>query len=144
MGKKRKKKSSIRKIKHLISRVLLVGLVFGGYYLYKNPQLVSQILNKQPPEELVSSQAILNNFISQEKASEILGKTTSLVAEGLENIKIPKQLSGSNEEIVIQDAFDQFSQKIKDLPAEQVDRVKIQLCKDILEPIENVSVEIKE
>ena len=116
-----------------------------GYYIYKNPDLVKSF----KPDEVVSvesgsTEITLNNFVGQEKISEILGKTTSLVEEGLENIKVPKQITGTDEEIVIEEAFNQFSQKIKDIPEQQVDRIKIQFCKDVLDSVDNASVMIEE
>ena len=146
MAKKRRKKSKpFKKIITLFSRLFLVGLVLGGYYIYKNPDLVKSF----KPDEVVSvesgsTEITLNNFVGQEKISEILGKTTSLVEEGLENIKVPKQITGTDEEIVIEEAFNQFSQKIKDIPEQQVDRIKIQFCKDVLDSVDNASVMIEE
>ena len=152
MAKRRKKrKKSIKKITTLLSRLLLIGLIIGGYYLYKNPELIKgQVLGEEVSIESESelkpesTESILNNLVSQEKVAEILGKTTDLVEEGLETIKVPKQLTGTDEEIVIEDAFNQFSQKIKDLPEQQVDRIKIQFCIDILESVDNASVVVTE
>ena len=131
----------------LLSRVLLIGLIVGGYYVYKNPEFIkSQVLGEEVSEETESEsiETSLSSFVDQEKISSILGKTTGLVQEGLENIKVPKQLTGTDEEIVIEDAFNQFSQKIQDLPEQQVDRIKIQFCKDVLESVENASVVVEE
>jgi hypothetical protein len=151
MAKRRKKRTKpIKKILALVPKLLLVGLVLGGYYIYKNPDIIinristNQDSNESNSPDSKSSEITLNNFVSQEQISNILGKTTGLVQEGLENIKVPKQLTGSDEEIVIEDAFNQFSQKIKDLPAEQVDRIKIQVCKDILESVDSASVVVEE
>ena len=59
----------------------------------------------------------------------------------METIKVPKKLTGEEEEIVIQDVVDNFSEKIKNLPDEQVDRMKVQFCKDLLEGVEGVSIQ---
>ena len=114
----------------------------------KNRKLVArngnQFTTAKVMRGLALESAFLDSFVSQEKITEILGKTTSLVEEGLENIKVPKQFTGTDEEIVIEDAFNQFSQKIKDLPEQQVDRIKIQFCKDVLESVDNASIVVKE
>jgi len=148
MAKRRKKRiKPIKKVMTLLSRVLLIGLIVGGYYVYKNPEFIkSQVLGEEVSEETESEsiETSLSSFVDQEKISSILGKTTGLVQEGLENIKVPKQLTGTDEEIVIEDAFNQFSQKIQDLPEQQVDRIKIQFCKDVLESVENASVVVEE
>ena len=148
MAKRRKKrKKSLKKIITLLSRLLLIGLVLGGYYVYKNPELIKgQVLGEEVSvePESESTESIFTDLVSQEKVADILGKTTDLVKEGLETIKVPKQFTGTDEEIVIEDAFNQFSQKVKDLPEQQVDRIKIQFCKDVLESVDNASVVVEE
>ena len=148
MAKRRKKrKKSFKKITTLLSRLLLIGLVLGGYYVYKNPEFIKGLVlgeEVSTGSESEPTETVLNSLINQEKVAEILGKTTDLVEEGLETIKVPKQFTGTDEEIVIEDAFNQFSQKIKDLPEQQVDRIKIQFCKDVLESVDNASVVEKE
>lgn len=148
MAKRKKRRTKkFKKITTLLSRLLLIGLVLGGYYVYKNPEFIKgQVLGEEASaeSESESTEITLDSFVSQEKVAEILGKTTGLVEEGLENIKVPKQFTGTDEEIVIEDAFNQFSQKIKDLPEQQVDRIKIQFCKDVLESVDNASVVVEE
>ena len=148
MAKRKKRRSkSFKKITTLLSRLLLIGLVLGGYYVYKNPEFIKgQVLGEEvlTESEFKSSEITLDSFVNQEKVAEILGKTTDLVEEGLETIKVPKQFTGTDEEIVLEDAFNQFSQKIKDLPEQQVDRIKVQFCKDVLESVDNASVVEKE
>ncbi len=148
MAKRRKKrKKSLKKIITLLSRLLLISLVLGGYYVYKNPELIKgQVLGEEVSvePESESTESIFTDLVSQEKVADILGKTTDLVKEGLETIKVPKQFTGTDEEIVIEDAFNQFSQKVKDLPEQQVDRIKIQFCKDVLESVDNASVVVEE
>ena len=141
MAKRYKKRSKFKTIKTILSRLLLVGAVLGRYYVYQNPQLISQNSTQpeEPTEESVSSQS-LETLINQEKVAEILGKTTEFVEEGLETIKVPKQLSGSQEEIVIQDVVDDFTEKVKDLPSQQVDKIKVQFCQDILGDVEGVAI----
>ncbi|MFC1653651.1 hypothetical protein ACFL1M_02290 [Patescibacteria group bacterium] len=143
MAKKRRKKkqSSFKKAKNLLSKLLLLAVVFGAYYVYKNPEIISSEKNDSLQSvEQVGKDITLTSFVNEEKFSEILGKTTSLVEEGLENIKVPKQLSGTQEEIVIQDVVNNFTERVKDLPNEQVGRIKIQFCKDMLSGVENASV----
>jgi hypothetical protein len=45
---------------------------------------------------------------------------------------LPKNLSGGEEEIVVQELVDGWSEEIKHLPAEQVKKVKVKFCQDVI------------
>lgn len=143
---KKPKKSLAANLRSILIKMGLLGLVVGGYFLWQNPKLIEQILSDSSvsqPKEKASQTVSTAAKTSTQNMSAILGKTTSFVEEGLQNLKIPKQLSGSDEEIVLEEVVNDFTAKIKNLPQEQVDRIKIQFCEDLLAPIENVSVEVK-
>lgn len=140
-----KRKSKHVSIKNVLIKLILLAIVVGGVYVYQNPMLLpTQIQEVLIVNELIAPDVVVSSSKVKDETSTILGKTTSLLEEGLQNIKVPKNIIGGEEEIVLQEVFDNFTQRVKNLPNEQVDRIKIQFCKDLLEPIPNVSVEIKQ
>lgn len=123
-----------------------MGVVIGGYFIWQDPELLDNFKNQI--EAITTDQAVTTSTSNagqraQTQVSSVLGKTTELVEEGLQNLKVPKQLSGG-EEIVLEELFDELTQKIQHLPVQQVDRVKVEFCQDLLRDVPNVSLEVRE
>ena len=135
MSKKFKSLIFIRKV---VIRLLIVGAAFGGYYLYQNPEVLAGV--PKPSASLPAIAQPVKNLTSAASLTAVLGQTTDLIEEGLRSVKVPKSLSGSDQEIVLEDVFEQFTAKVKGLPAEQVDKVKIQFCQDLLTNVPGASV----
>lgn len=138
------KKAKTSFLRGIILKSLLVAAAGGGYYVWQNPELIEQMTASSKTNEKVTVATPAVKGASTKSpatmVSDFVGKTTKLVEEGLGNIKVPKQLSGQDEEINIEEVVNEFTAKIKGLPQEQVDRVKVQFCQDLLENVPNASV----
>jgi hypothetical protein len=65
--------------------------------------------------------------------SQAMNKSKSYIEQAFRTIKIPKKISGTSEEIVVEDVVSNLSNELKQLPAEQVKKIKIELCQDVIE-----------
>lgn len=127
-------------IRKALLSTLLAGAAFGGYYLYQNPEIIVGVSKNSATLPSITQQ--VKNKTNTESLTAVLGQTTSLIEEGLRSVKVPKNLSGTDQEIVLEDVFNQFTAKVKGLPTEQVDKVKIQFCQDLLTNVPGASVVI--
>lgn len=138
MAKKKKLSSGERRRKAARrfqgSVVKMVGLVLlgGAAFLLFNPQVIENLEQRQKVEAVRS-----NLFESGDEGGGQL--TTAIesakeyIEHAFETIKIPKELTGSEEEIVVQELVDNLTEQVKQLPAEQVKRVKVGFCQDVID-----------
>ena len=116
-------------MKKLVRKLLpLFALAIAGgvFYAYRNPELMRQTPEgaaEKPPAEII--------FTTRDQATNILGTTASKIkttATGLID-----KLSDEQEEALINSTVENISRQVKDLPAEQVQKIKYEFCKDIIE-----------
>lgn len=126
MSKKKKKKNSNDSgnnefkglklfRKWMIRFILIGGIVFGVYY-FLNGSTNTTAQNISVPIESKDIKLQLENFFQ----------------EGLEKIEIPKRISSSIKADSVDQVASNLSSEIKKLPDEQLQKLKIQFCDDVL------------
>jgi cell division protein FtsB len=141
MAKKRKKKKtekkklfSKKKIRRLLVRTLLLGLGVG-VGLMARPSLVKDPVKRQQVEQ-ARDQLLEWNDVAQEKALDVLGQSTDTIQETVENITyITKEKTEVNPQEVVQTTINNITQEVKELPQEQIHKVKLEFCRDVIEEV---------
>ena len=141
-----RRKRSARRLKKRIIQLVLLAVVGGSVYLLVNPQIVADPVRRGQIEQVrekvmgasVGTESV--NVISQDSdngaqavISQAISKSKSYIDQAFRTIKIPKKISGTSEEIVVEDVVSNLSNELKQLPAEQVKKIKIELCQDVIE-----------
>lgn len=132
MAKKKKKKPASpevklkRKIKRYVKRVLIILAIVLGYFV-----LLPQMLPSYAPQIKNNEKQLIAAFqIIKKQLTQLLGTAIEFTdrlasdTESLENI--------DPEEIVSQ-KVEELKEKVKELPKEQVKKIKRDFCSDVIE-----------
>lgn len=110
----------------------MITLLAGGGYLVYNPSVIPYP-EAQKQVIVVREKAIDQTPVVKDAAEKVLG----LTAEAAVDLAYDLRLSGENakppEEIVVEDMVDNFSQELKNLPQNQVNKIKAQFCQDLID-----------
>lgn len=117
-------------MKRLLIVLIVGGLVYGGWVFYQNytaQNTNSSISTVAPGLDL----SMTDSSSGWDNVQSVLGASISNVIEtGKEWID---EASGGQAEPVINRAINNFQEELKDLPKEQVERIKYDFCKPIVE-----------
>lgn len=120
------------KIKLWLVRLGLVGLA-GGAVILARPALIKDMAKRQQVEQ-VREQVLQANTQAQEKALQVLGESTTTTKEVIERVReITKEVTNRDPQEIINQTVTSITQEVKDLPQEQVKKIKVQICREILE-----------
>ena len=120
------------KIKRWLWRLGLVGLA-GGAVVLARPALIKDTAKRQQVEQ-VREQVLQANTQVQEKAIQVLGESTTTTKEVIERVReITKEVTNRDPQEIISQTVNNITQEVKDLPQEQVKKIKVQICREILE-----------
>ena len=132
MAKKKKKRSE--KKSFLISpiQLILIAVVIGAYYLSKNPQMLESLPFQLPFNTESQIPTATKSASFDQTVKGLYSKAQDYFIEFAQNTKIPTKFTGLPEEVVIDDVVSTFTQEVKDLPKNQVKRIKTQICQDVI------------
>lgn len=120
------------KIKRWLVRLALVGLA-GGSVILAKPALVQDAAKRQQVEQ-AREQVLQANTKAQEKALQVLGESTVTTKEVIERVReITKEVTNRDPQEIINQTVTNITNEVKSLPAEQVKKVKVEICREILE-----------
>ncbi|SRR3989344_5990605 len=129
MGKKKKNKEGGRGLfskrnKHLIIRLTLIGLLALAAYALYDPSIISNSQIRSQVES-VRNQAGSLNLNSQEKlASFVAGKPNLSFLDKY----LPQGAVLGDKQVSVDELLGQAAEKLKQLPASQVERIKADFC----------------
>ena len=114
-----------------LMRIVMVGVLGAGVYLLSNPGAIE---NPKQREKVEAAREKLVESGSEggDQLKVSIDSAKEYVKEAFETTKIPKNLTGGEEEIVVEELVNNLSEEVKQLPAEQVKKVKIQFCQDVI------------
>lgn len=120
------------KIKRWLVRLGLVGLA-GGTIILAKPALIQDTAKREQVEQ-VRNQVLQANIETQEKALEILGESQK-TAQGVigKAMEITGTVTQTDPQEIINTTVNNITNEVKSLPQEQVKKIKVQICKEILE-----------
>jgi hypothetical protein len=136
MTKKNKKRSSDKINKRaLISpkQLILIAIVLGAYLLIKNPATLGSIQSQLPFTSNRQIQIASQSASLGRSVKGLYTKAQDYFIEFAENTNIPTKFTGLPDEVVIDDVVATFTQEVKDLPKNQVKRIKTQICQDVID-----------
>jgi hypothetical protein len=110
--------------------ILIIVLIAAGYVVY-NPQVIPNESLRQSVTQ-AKEQMLGQN---PETSSSVLGAFTQAkdsVVEWAQSTKLPPALTGQKQEIVVDEYVKGLTDQVKQLPADQLHRVKQQFCQDIV------------
>jgi hypothetical protein len=114
----------------LRSKFIVIGLALLAYAIY-NPSVIPHPQLQQQASQL--NQTITSQDNSwQKKASWLYHKLQEKFLIFAQKTKLPKQLTGLPEEVVVQDIVDDLTNQVKQLPQKQVKSAKTQFCQDVI------------
>lgn len=113
-------------------RLGLVALA-GGTVILARPALIRDTTKREQVEQ-VREQVLQANTQAQEKALQILGESTTTTKEVIERVReVTREVTNRDPQEIINQTVTNITQEVKDLPQEQVKKIKVQICKEILE-----------
>lgn len=110
---------------------MLILLIAVSYLIYNPSVLGIQEIEK----EIEGFKAMV---LSSDSATtqQILGLTDAAkdgVISFTQNTKLPSEVTGLPEEVVVEDYVDQMKEEVKKLPEKQLHEVKKQFCQDVIQ-----------
>jgi len=135
---KKKSSGTVNPLKMLRRLLLKLGplLVIGFLVLLvlkpeliPNPEAQAKVMDMK--------ESFLNDSPIGEKVGWLASKATEKFLLFAKNTKLPKQVTGLPEEVVVEDMVNELGQTLKDLPANQVEKIKANFCADV---VNNASV----
>ena len=122
----------VSKIKRWLVRLGLVGLA-GGAVILARPALIKDAVKREQVEQ-VREQVLQANTQAQEKTLQVLGESTATTKEVIERVReVTREVTNRDPQEIISQTVTNITQEVKDLPQEQVKKIKVEICKEILE-----------
>lgn len=109
----------------------LILLVALAYALYNPAVIPDQKIREQVTK--TRDELIANN---PEAGKNVLGAMTATkdtVMRLVQNTKLPPELTGEKKEIVVDEYVTLLGEQLKQLPSEQLKRVKVSFCQDVID-----------
>ncbi len=143
MAKKKRKKSSKaskkliskKKIRRLFLRTCLLALGLGVGVLFR-PQVIKDPNTRLQVENL-RDRVLQANDEAQMQALEALedsGEKVKGVAEKAADIT--EEVTNTDPQEYVEEKVDELTEEIKSIPEEQVKKIKLEFCQDVIEEIE--------
>jgi len=126
---------SQRKIRRWLFRLSLVALAAAAVLMVK-PDLVKDPTQRAQVED-IRTQVLQANTQGQEKALEILSQGSQVTGQLLgQATTAAKELTHQDPQEIINTTITNLTNEVKDLPQEQVKKVKLQICEQILKDVD--------
>lgn len=131
MGKKTKKEvppevKFRRKVKKTIRRLIYLGILVAGYFWL----LPTVVPGMSPQVEKTRSGLVSVAGQAQTSISQVLGSATQFTSE---LSKEAGQTQEKGAEALVQKTVDDLTKRVRELPGNEVKKVKIQFCADLIE-----------
>lgn len=143
MAKKKKKKKSDKpkkfitkkKIRRFLLRACLVALGLGIGVLFR-PQVIKDPATRSQVENL-RDRVLQANDEAQQQALEVLEEGSEKVKGAADKAsEITEEITDTNPQEYVDEKVDQLTEEIKSIPEEQVKKIKLEFCQDVIEDIE--------
>lgn len=140
MAKKHKKFKdkrliSPKKIRRWLFRLALVGIGVAAGVLAR-PSLIQDPVKRAQVED-IRSQVLQANDEAQQKAMEVLGQSSEVVKQTVTTVsEVTKEVTNKDPQVVVQETVTKLTEEVKTLPQEQVKKIKLQFCQDVIGEIE--------
>jgi hypothetical protein len=112
-------------------KFLFLGLVVAIAYGFYNPEIIPQDSLKEKVLG-IRDQVPHQEGLVTETASWLTQTAQKTYTHIATTVKVPKELTGLPEEVVVEEAVKQLGDKVKTLPVEQAHKVKQYFCADIV------------
>ena len=97
------------------------------------PTVIQDPVKRQQVEQ-VREQVLQANTKAQEKALQVLGESTTTTKQVIERVReVTREVTNRDPQEIINQTVTNIAQEVKNLPQEQVKKIKVQICKEILE-----------
>lgn len=106
--------------------VIFIIFIAGALFLYRNPGIKSEIQSTSSASGIVAKSA--------EQASKILGIATKKTVQSATNLY--NKYTDEQEEALINSTVDNITKQVKDLPEQQVKKIKRRFCEDIIDELD--------
>lgn len=107
----------------------LVILIVAGYLIY-NPAVIPNEQGKVKAEE-VRSYLVGDGGEASGFLITVWNRLQEDFLRFAKNTKLPKNVTGLPEEIVVEEAVANLSRQVQNLPKEQLQKVKVEFCRDV-------------
>lgn len=124
------KKSSGLKLSSQLVKFSLLIICLGFLVFWVNPNLIPQP-DLRDRWQIFKANLTQSSFLF-EKASSLATFSRDKFMLLAKTIKLPKQVTGLPDEVVVEDAVIQLTEKLKSLPEKQAKTVKRNFCADIV------------
>ncbi|MBI4034872.1 MAG: hypothetical protein HY381_00560 [Candidatus Chisholmbacteria bacterium] len=123
-----------KEVRRWMVRLILLGLAGAGVILVK-PDLISDATKRTQVEE-VREQLLKANTQGQERALQILGDTAKETQAIVGRVsRVTEEVTHQNPQEIINQAVANITAEVKDLPKEQVKKIKLEFCRDVMEEV---------
>jgi len=134
-SKKQKKLITKKKIRRLFLRVCLVALGLGVGVLFR-PQVIKDPVMRGQVEGLRDRVLQANDQV-QDQALDALEEGSEKVKGAAEKASdITQDLTDTDPQEYVEDKVEELTEEIKSIPEEQVKKIKLEFCQDVIEEIE--------
>jgi len=143
MAKKKKKRSSKaskkliskKKIRRLFLRICLVALGLGIGILFR-PQVIKDP-NTRIQVENLRDRVLQANDEAQMQALEVLEESGEKVKGAADKAaEVAEEITNTDPQEYVEEKVDELTEEIKSIPEEQVKKIKLEFCQDVIEEIE--------
>lgn len=122
---------SQKKIRRWVVRLALLGLAGAGVVLAK-PDLIKDA-QKRAQVEQVRDRVLEANTEAQEKTLQVLGQSAATTEVVVERVReVTKEVTNQDPEQIVNQTVTNITNEIRDLPQEQVNKIKRDICEQIM------------
>lgn len=126
--------SSSKILRRWLLRLVLVGVGIATGVMVR-PSLIEDPIKRAQVEQL-RNQVLEANTQSQEKALQVLGQTAQTSQQVIEKVtRITQEVTHQNPQQVVNTTITNITNEVKNLPQEQVKKVKLQFCQDVMQEL---------
>ena len=127
---------SAKNIRRWLVRLVVLGLG-GAAVVMAKPDLVPDP-QKQAQIKQVREQVLQANTEVQGKALQILGDSATTTQEVVGRVReVTYQVTNQDPQEIVSEVVTNITNEIKDLPQEQVKKIKVEICQEILKDVDS-------
>ena len=127
---------SAKNIRRWLVRLVVLGLG-GAAVVMAKPDLIPDP-QKQAQIKQVREQVLQANTEVQGKALQILGDSATTTQEVVGRVReVTYQVTNQDPQEIVSEVVTNITNEIKDLPQEQVKKIKVEICQEILKDVDS-------
>ena len=127
---------SAKKIRRWLVRLAVLGLG-GATIVMAKPDLIPDP-QKQAQVKQAREQVLQANTEAQEKALQVLGHSAATTQEVVGRVReVTYQVTNQDPQEIVNQTVTNITNEIKDLPQEQVKKIKVEICQEILKDVDS-------